>query len=99
MWGAEAVEYSGPCVIQIRELEDDFPAGWPSVLFAHMGGLHAAGMRRIDLPPKLWPRTVRLRFTTRRDCRSGQRSLLNKPVVHREQQSAFLRPLMSVPQL
>ena len=46
---AEAVEYRGFRVIQIRELQDDLTAGWPSVSFAHMSDLHAAGMHKIDL--------------------------------------------------
>jgi len=46
---AEAVEHRGFRVIQIRELQDDLTAGWPSVSFAHMSGLHAAGMHKIDL--------------------------------------------------
>ena len=46
---SEAVEYRGFRVIQIWELQDDLTAGWPSVSFAHMSGLHAAGMHKIDL--------------------------------------------------
>ena len=51
----EAVEYRGLCLIQIWELQNDFAAGGPSVSFAHMSGLHAAGMHKINPSQKLWP--------------------------------------------
>ena len=50
---AEAVEYRGFRVIQIWELQDDLAAGWPSVPFAHMSGLRAAGTHKIDPPVEL----------------------------------------------
>jgi hypothetical protein len=68
----EAVEYSGFCVIQIWELQNDLAAEWPSVSFAHMSGLHAAGMHKIDLPHQFWPRKVHWRFLCKEHFQIGQ---------------------------
>ena len=51
---AEAVEYGRFCMIQIWELQNDLAAGWPSVSFAHISGLHAASMQKIDLGLEKW---------------------------------------------
>ena len=39
-------------MIEIGELQNDFAAGCPSVSFAHMSGLHAAVIHKIDLSQK-----------------------------------------------
>jgi hypothetical protein len=46
----EAVEYREFCVIEIWELQNDLVAGWPFVPFAHMSGLHAADMHKVEQP-------------------------------------------------
>jgi hypothetical protein len=48
MWGTETVEYRRFCMIQIREFQDDLAAVWPPVSFAHISGLHAADMHKMD---------------------------------------------------
>ena len=62
MGRTEAAEYRGYRVIKIWELQNDLAAGWPSVPSVHMSGLHAAGMRKLDLPQEIWPRKVRRRY-------------------------------------
>jgi hypothetical protein len=52
MWRAKAIEYRGFSLIQIWKLQNDLVAGWPFVPFAHMSGLHAAGMHKIDRAKK-----------------------------------------------
>ena len=60
--GFREVEDRGFRVIEIWELQNDLVAGWPFVPFAHMSGLHAADMHKIDLSQEIWPRKVRRRF-------------------------------------
>jgi len=48
-------------VIKIWKLQNDLTAGWPSVPFVHMSGLHAAGMHKTDPRQEAWSRKVRRR--------------------------------------
>jgi hypothetical protein len=62
MGRTEAVEYRGFRVIEIWKLQNNLAAWLPFIPFVHKGGLHAAGMHKIDLQQELWPRKVRRRF-------------------------------------
>ena len=54
MGRTEAVEYRRFGIIEIWELQDDLVAGRFLVPFAHMSGLLAAGMHKLDLEEAFW---------------------------------------------
>src|SRR5580658_568205 len=72
MTGTEAVENSGFGVIQIRQPQNDFVRRWFPASLAHIGGLHAAEMHKVEQPSRSRTRVQRVhsRFTTRGESRN-----------------------------
>ena len=54
MGRTRAVEYRKFRVIEIWQLQDDLAIGRLLVSFAHMSGLLAAGMHKLDLEEAFW---------------------------------------------
>jgi hypothetical protein len=51
MRGTQTVEDSGFCVIQIWQSQNNLATGWFPVPLAHVCGLRAADMHKLEQPP------------------------------------------------